>query len=139
MRHYLIGLALAAVALAQTGDRPSIERPRRFRLDGEGWTVLIGSGAVAGLDYYSTRCIISAGGYERNQTIADGRGVNYKKAVLIDAANIGSVLAYEGFAKHLLPPRYRWIGTWIVQPAIAAGIGFRSRAVVNNFRLLAGR
>ena len=110
--------------------------PRLVRLDAEGWTFLIVSGAVTGLDYYSTHKIIDMGGYEKNQVIADGRGVNYGKAGAIDAANFTSQFVYQGIVKHHIPERYKWVGDWIVRPAISIGIAYRARAVVNNFSLI---
>lgn len=110
----------------------------RFRLDAVGWTLTgVAVGAIA-LDHDSTRRVIRAGGYETNGLISNGRGgVNYRKAIALDAASIGAILLSEGIAKWHVPKKYQWVNNWVIRPVIGVGLAYRLKAgPVHNYRLL---
>ena len=110
----------------------------RFKLDTVGWTLTGAALGAIALDHDSTRRIISAGGRETNGLISNGRGgVSYGKFAALDAANIGSVLFTEGYAKWRIPKKYQWVNNWLIRPGIAIGIAMRLKSgPVHNYLLL---
>ena len=113
----------------------------RFKLDTVGWTLTSAALGAIALDHDSTRRIINAGGRETNGLISNGRGgVSYGKFIALDAANIGSVLFTEGFAKWRIPAKYQWVNNWLIRPGIAVGIAMRFKnGPVHNYQLLNNR
>ena len=111
----------------------------RFKLDTVGWTLTSAALGAIVLDHDSTRRIINAGGRETNGLISNGRGgVSYGKFIALDAANIGSVLFTEGFAKWRIPAKYQWVNNWLIRPGIAIGIAVRFKnGPIHNYQLLA--
>ena len=110
----------------------------RFKLDTVGWTLTSAALGAIVLDHDSTRRIINAGGRETNGLISNGRGgVSYGKFIALDAANIGSVLFTEGYAKWRIPKKYQWVNNWLIRPGIAIGIAMRLKSgPVHNYLLL---
>ena len=113
----------------------------RFKLDTVGWTLTSAAVGAIALDHDSTRRIISAGGRETNGLISNGHGgISYGKFIALDAANIGSVLFTEGFAKWRIPAKYQWVNNWLIRPGIAIGIAVRFKnGPVHNYLLLSSR
>ena len=116
-------------------------RAPKFKLDTVGWTLTSAALGAIALDHDSTRRIISAGGRETNGLISNGRGgVSYGKFAALDAANIGSVLFTEGYAKWRIPKKYQWINNYLIRPGIAIGIAMRFKnGPVHNYQLLNNR
>ena len=110
----------------------------RFKLDTVGWTLTGAALGAIALDHDSTRRIISAGGRETNGLISNGHGgISYGKFIALDAANIGSVLFTEGYAKWRIPKKYQWVNNWLIRLGIAIGIAMRFKSgPVHNYSLL---
>ena len=110
----------------------------RFKLDTVGWTLTSAALGAIALDHDSTRRIINAGGHETNGLISNGHGgISYGKFIALDAANIGSVLFTEGYAKWRIPKKYQWVNNWLIRPGIAIGIAMRLKSgPVHNYLLL---
>ena len=113
----------------------------RFKLDTVGWTLTGAALGAIALDHDSTRRIISAGGRETNGLISNGHGgISYGKFIALDAANIGSVLFTEGYAKWRIPKKYQWVHNYLIRPGIAIGIAMRFKSgPVHNYLLLSSR
>lgn len=129
-----IGILGAGILTAQDGQLPT----PKFKLDTVGWTLTSAALGAIALDHDSTRRIISAGGHETNGLISDGHGgISYGKFIALDAANIGSVLFTEGFAKWRIPAKYQWVNNWLIRPGIAIGIAMRFKSgPAHNYLLL---
>ena len=99
-------LATSILALSiGIGNAEELKLPR-FKLDTVGWTLTGAALGAIALDHDSTRRIISAGGRETNGLISNGHGgISYGKFIALDAANIGSVLFTEGYAKWRIPKK----------------------------------
>ena len=129
-----VGVLSAGILAAQDNQL----QPPKFKLDTVGWTLTGAALGAIALDHDSTRRIISAGGRETNGLISNGHGgISYGKFIALDAANIGSVLFTEGFAKWRIPAKYQWVNNWLIRPGIAIGIAVRFKnGPVHNYSLL---
>ena len=137
-----IGVLGAGVLTAQDFQSSHGQLPTpKFKLDTVGWTLTGAALGAIALDHDSTRRIISAGGRETNGLISNGHGgISYGKFIALDAANIGSVLFTEGFAKWRIPAKYQWVNNWLIRPGIAIGIAVRFKnGPVHNYLLLNSR
>ena len=137
-----IGVLGAGVLTAQDFQSSHGQLPTpKFKLDTVGWTLTGAALGAIALDHDSTRRIINAGGHETNGLISNGHGgISYGKFIALDAANIGSVLFTEGFAKWRIPAKYQWVNNWLIRPGIAIGIAVRFKnGPVHNYQLLNNR
>ncbi len=128
-------LITGAMALTSLyAQSPPTPKPiPRFHLDHEGWGTLIATGAITGLDHWSTQRLLDSHPryYEGNSFIAtkDGR-VDYSKAIPLELAQLGSHLLYQGVLKHHVPSRYRWL----VRIPVTLAAAYRLRIAVNNIQ-----
>jgi len=141
MTKRLLATGILTVGILSAEDS-KLTTPRlpipRFKLDTVGWTLTGAALGAIALDHDSTRRIISAGGHETNGLISNGHGgISYGKFIALDAANIGSVLFTEGYAKWRIPKKYQWVNNYLIRPGIAIGIAMRLKSgPVHNYLLL---
>lgn len=131
MRRYLIGLALAAVALAQTGDHRKLERPRFLSTNGYAQLAMLGT--VAAMDYHATNRAYRNHPFaigESNPLLNCGGQRCGGRHAAMDIGLGFAVIAVDRYVGPKLPPRARAI----MQALTWTGIGFRGAIVAHNYR-----
>jgi len=126
---WLIVAGLAAVALAQTGDR-KIERPR---MSVDGYAQVAALGALSLADYHSTQRGLAnvPTGREANPILSCGGQLCGGRYWALNGAVIASAYAINRFVAPKLPTRSRRI----LSAATWGMIGLRGYVVQRNYRI----
>lgn len=126
---WLLVAGIAAVALAQTGDR-KIERPR---MSVDGYAQVAALGALAAMDYHSTQRGLASvpTGREANPLLSCGGQLCGGRYWAINGAVIASAYMVNRFVAPRLPERSRRI----LSASMWGIIGLRGYAVQRNYRI----